>query len=200
MGGGEDCKAPSYSYRWLLWCWEINNSKENTIFLPSFSIIPTGVVRAIYYGMSNEKDKVCSCHTYDLYKYSVSDKQLFENFVKQAQALFRPIIEISRFARTEKQNFVIEGNHILPELRLLIREVNCFDLYLRVNSDTQLINNMQSTTHKRILSEKQVKTAVKLNRFLAERLSGLPGVFSIGEDDRILEYVGNKIEDLLRES
>jgi len=173
-------------------------AKRLQYFLPSMSIIPTGVIRAVYHPILEKKGKIFTCHTYDLYKYSSSDNNLFDNYFKQAKALFEPIVNISHFSKTERQNFIIEGNHIFPELKLLIKRVNCLDFYLKINDEKKLIDNMQSANHKRSLSMKQIKTALKLNKFLTEKLSGQTNVFMFDDEVRILEYVANSLEKLIK--
>lgn len=168
--------------------------------LPNFNIIPTGVIRAVYYETLKKRGKIFSCHTYDLYKYSRSEKELFQNYINQARALFKPIVNLSNFSASEKQNFIVEGNHVLPELRQLIKKVYCFDFYLKEENSVRLIANMQSVTHRRNLNKKQCETAVKLNKFLIEKLTHTDNtkVFNVGEDYKILKYVANQLKEIIK--
>jgi 2-phosphoglycerate kinase len=177
-------------------------ARELQGFLHSMAIIPTGIIRAVYYSLLEEKGEIFTCHTYDLYKYSNSDKDLFNNYFSQAKALFTPIVNILRFSKTERQNFIIEGNHIFPELKTLIeiKGVDCLDFYLILDDEKRLINNMQSITHRRFLNKKQIKTALKLNKFLTEKLSCQRNTFLFDDKTKILEYVADGLEKLMQTS
>lgn len=164
------------------------------------TIVPTGIVRATCSPFLNNSGEIYNSHTYDLYKYSPNDQELFSNYKKQSRALYEPIKELCNFAKTEMQNIIVDGNHIFPELLNFIETNWKIDIYMKTGDGNQLIKNMTSITHPRTMNEEEIKTAKKLHNLTVKEISIKKQMFEYNRDDLAVAYIEKELDALLKKN
>lgn len=151
------------------------------------SILPTGIIRSVlrkYIPQKHNPDLYN--HTYDLYDENlVKDEFLFrENIIKRYNNQIEPIAssinEIIQFASTEKQLWIIEGNHVFPEYIENNNEVFLFEYYLKVTDEKIHKKMMCGPSHNRSLNEIQFKTARIIQDYTLQKI--------IENDKLVFEY------------
>lgn len=161
------------------------------------TVIPTGIIRAVCKHPPGIKKKIYGCHTYDLYRHSKNDKELAKNYLEQTRILYSSIINLGNFAKSEMQNFIIEGNHIFPELKKTITQAYCVDVYLKATNSTRLIKNMTSITHPRAMDDNQMKTAIKLNGFVIKEIEKTDPTFEYNQQKQALRHIEKQLSSLI---
>src|SRR3989344_2549550 len=119
---------------------------------PFASILPTGILRAVLRNfISREQNPFLYVHTYDLSALNTEgeDMSLYDKYKVQAKPVAISVNKIVEFAATEKQQCIIEGNHILPEFLPLEFSVILVEIYLKVSDIEMHRLTIAGPTHNR---------------------------------------------------
>lgn len=172
-------------------------AKKITEIIPGMNIIPTGFVRAACKPyVSNE---YIGSHTWDLAEIASKINIPLENiFLAQGRILYPSIVSMVKFLETEKQNAIIEGNHIFPDLVEELEQYKPISIFKKCSEKETLWKNMSSETHPRNLNEKQKGTAALLNKFYIKHVEakGIK-VFEFNDDDSALDYFQEELKKRL---
>lgn len=176
--------------------------------LDFMNIIPTGVIRSIYQSIySINEAPYLHGHTYKLFDLEMYSKLSFEkavidSYTDQVNIVEPGIEKLIEFAHSEGQQYIIEGNHIMPSLAMkYINKSNVISLFFKTSNNSTLTLNMTGTTHKRILSEKEILAAIKLQEHTTDEVNknNLP-IFEFDQTSKALEFLNNKIGEILLET
>lgn len=163
------------------------------------TLVPTGIVRATCKPFLTSLGETYGCHTYDLYKYSQNDSELFLNYKKQAKVLYEPIKELCVFANSEMQNIIVDGNHVFPELLSFIDTRWKIDVYMKTSDEKQLIENMTDITHPRVMTDREMETAKKLHNLTVEEISKSNQMYEYNQPELAIDYIEKQLGILLKD-
>ena len=145
-------------------------------YINYLNIIPTGILRALI------KDYICAqdnrafyYHTYDLFKLipknfrGKEEREVTQLFLRQVRPIARGVSNLINFAASEKQHYLVEGNHIFPGLLVNNELVIQIEFYLKVSAPHQHRLMLGGPTHNRDLDERQFQTGRILHDFIVNQ-------------------------------
>jgi len=134
-------------------------------YLNYLNIIPTGILRALVKDYISAQDNpALYYHTYDLHQLipqkfkGKADREITRLFFKQVKPLSRGLTNLLNFAASEKQHYLIEGNHIFPGFWEKNEQVIQIEFYLKVSEPEQHRLMLGGPTHNRDLNDEQFQT------------------------------------------
>ena len=137
------------------------------------NIIPTGILRALVKDYISAQDNpALYYHTYDLHQLipqkfrGKADREIRRLFLNQVKPLTRGLTNLMNFAASEKQHYLIEGNHIFPGFWEKNEQVIQIEFYLKVSEPHQHRLMLGGPTHNRDLNEEQFQTGRILHDFI----------------------------------
>jgi len=170
--------------------------KKITKLIDHSTSLPTGIIRSsIGEYLTNQNIELISSHTYQLYKVGEyldpkdeeNRKKIVKRFLKQLQPITKAINSVIDFAASEKQHFVIDGNHVFPGLIRDNPEVNIIEFYNKVTDTDQHLKMLCGSTHSRSLTEDDFITARILHDFTIQEC----------ERNNKVVYEYNKAEEMV---
>ena len=145
-------------------------------YLNYLNIIPTGILRTLVKDyISAQDNRALYYHTYDLFKLIPKkfrgkvDTEVTRLFLKQVRPLARGVSNLINFAASEKQHYLIEGNHIFPGLLVNNELVIQIEFYLKVSAPDQHRLMLGGPTHNRVLNDRQFQTGRILHDFIVNQ-------------------------------
>jgi|AntAceMinimDraft_13_1070369.scaffolds.fasta_scaffold17287_3 2-phosphoglycerate kinase len=149
--------------------------KEIAGLLGNVNVLPTGIIRSVLRGyLPQEKHPYLYSHTYDFHRLIIADQSndtVIELYKKQIKPIAKSINEIINFASTEKQHWIIDGNHIFPETIKKTTRVILFEIYLKVTDPNTHRELLGGPTHNRKIDDGQFSTARKLHDYTVEKVA-----------------------------
>ena len=134
-------------------------------YLNYLNLIPTGILRALVKDYISAQDNpALYYHTYDLHKLipqkfsGKADREVTRLFLNQVKPLARGLTNLINFAASEKQLYLIEGNHIFPGFLPKNEQVIQIEFYLKVSEPHQHRLMLGGPTHNRVLDDEQFQT------------------------------------------
>lgn len=176
-----------------------------TEHLHHVNIISTGIIRSIIQTMNTQSHvPEIYRHSYQLGKLSVHPsipeiQKAIRGFEKQRLVIDKTIRKILKFSKTEGQQFIIDGNHVMARtIAELKKTPNIIGLFFKTSNVNQYRVNVTGPTHQRQLTEKQFKIALALhNHLVAEAIKyGIP-LFEYKEQNEALKYVASQVEIII---
>lgn len=144
-------------------------AKKLTQYLQYINIIPTGVIRAISKTYTNKiTNPELFYHTFDLHKITKNRDLIINLFLDQCAVVNKGVTELIEFVETEKQHYIIEGNHIIPKNKYTSIEAIIIEVYLQVEDPSLHIEMLVGPTHQRNINSKQYETGRVLHDYIAE--------------------------------
>ncbi|MFT6911260.1 MAG: 2-phosphoglycerate kinase [Candidatus Paceibacteria bacterium] len=136
-------------------------------FFNCINTLPTGIIRTVHKSIAQGKlDHSLYDHTYNLHKYTKGrSTDVQKMYQKQIAPIAQSINEIVTFACSEKQHWIIEGNHVFPGYMNDVDDVFLFEIYMKVGNVDIHRNLMSGPTHNRKISDIQFLTARNLHDF-----------------------------------
>lgn len=168
--------------------------------------VSSGVIRSIMQAyLSSEDNPFLFGHTYQLDKVRpdlslTAEENAIRGFQEQAKIVGRAIANLIRFSESEGQQYIIDGNHILPTFTVQqAANGNIISLFFHV-SDFQKYRKMVSgPTHWRDLTLEQMSITKCIHDFIVEQAEiHQQPIFDYDQHDEALNYVARKLEGLLR--
>ena len=134
-------------------------------YLNYLNLIPTGILRALVKDYISAQDNpALYYHTYDLHKLippkfsGKADREVTRLFLNQVKPLALGLTNLINFAASEKQLYLIEGNHIFPGFLPQNEQVIQIEFYLKVSEPHQHRLMLGGPTHNRVLDDEQFQT------------------------------------------
>ena len=173
--------------------------------LPYASLLTTAIIRAILQSLTSEKQTPeLFKHTYDLIqledpRLSITKKAI-QGYRKQAQAVDRGLRKLVTFFESEGQLSIIEGNHILPyTTKELCARSNIISLFFESPDIKIYRETVSGPTHRRKMTSQQFKiTKIHHDYIIKEALRCKQTIFKFGDTQSALEYVENKLAQLVK--
>lgn len=165
---------------------------------PHTNVIQTGVLRTTIRGYESGKNPFLLKHTYDLDTVEADDTyptDLIGRFLKQVEPIAKAINEMVKFASTEKQHWMLDGNHILANYVEFIDGVVPIEVYLKVSDPEQHYKMMCGPTHSRTMDERQRNNGRKIHDYMVE--SAISRGKQVYEFDQAYELTLKYINNLL---
>ena len=128
--------------------------------IPYCNIVPTGVLRSVAQAYSNSaKNPELYYHTFELHNISNERKDIEVNYLRQCYLVDKGVQKLIDFAMSEKQFYIIEGNHILPDISYQRSEAVVIELYL--SNDNKVLHKkmLQGPTHQRVIDNQKFATS-----------------------------------------
>jgi len=100
-----------------------------------------------------------------------SRNQVAELYEKQVAPISSSINQIIDFSSTEKQHWIIDGNHVLPKYIKWDDRVILFEFYLQVTDASTHRKLLGGPTHNRTLDNEQFHTARKLHDYTVAKVT-----------------------------
>jgi 2-phosphoglycerate kinase len=129
-------------------------------YLRYMNVLPTGVIRSIL-KVTDQRNPYLNYHTYDFHKLTPTlDPVIIEEAYKtQYTPVAGAIQKIIEFAASEKQHYIIDGNHVFPSNDYTVSdECILIEFYLKVSDENTHRNMIGGPTHNRELNEVQFRT------------------------------------------
>lgn len=170
------------------------------------NVVSTGVIRSIMQAyLPSEDNPFLFGHTYQLDKVRpdhslTAEENAIRGFQEQAKIVDRAIANLIRFSESEGQQYIIDGNHILPTFTVQQAvSRNIISLFFQV-SDFQRHREMVSgPTHWRNLTSQQLSITKCIHDFIVEQAEiHQQPIFDYDQHDEALNYVASKLKGLLR--
>ena len=167
--------------------------------------IPTGIIRAIEQANTTSVDQpILFAHSYDLHNViyrpdlTIEDRAIIA-FQEQAKHIEKAVVNILRFSETEGQQFIIEGNHILPAFTAQqINKKNVISLFFKTTDLEQYTKMISGPTHKRNFTSEQLYLIRHIHDFIVNEAGRLnQTMFEFNQTDNALAHIAKKLEELL---
>jgi 2-phosphoglycerate kinase len=154
--------------------------KEIASFFTNINVLPTGIIRSVLRGYVTEEDNpYLYSHTYDLHTFldDLSDNDTVSKlYEQQIGPVSKSINKIIDFASTEKQHWILEGNHIFPRFIKPSNAVILFEIYLQVTDSSMHRKMISSSTHNRKFTDIQFNTARTLHDYTVQKVKRHEGL------------------------
>ena len=168
------------------------------------NLLPTGIIRSVEQKFIDQYANPSMFeHTYNLHKLCCdegSEDEIWSKFLDQAEPINTTINIILQFISSEKQHFILDGNHILPDRIKDRSDIIYLEVYNQVtDSETHRIM-LGGASHNRTLDEKQFKTARLLHTKIVEEARQKKAcIFEFSESPfEVLQLLENKLEYYLK--
>lgn len=167
------------------------------------NLLPTGIIRSVEQKFTNRTHTPSMFeHTYNLYKLCSdenSEQEIWTKFLEQAEPISATINIVLKFISTEKQHFILDGNHILPNRIKDRNDLIYLEVYNQVSEPEAHRIMLGGASHNRTLNQKQFETARILHSKIIEEVRQKNGyLFEFSESPfEVLQLLENKIEDYL---
>jgi 2-phosphoglycerate kinase len=174
--------------------------------IKNINIISTGVIRAIYQSLlTREKFPELFYHSYNLYKL-IKDHRIKKEraslvlFQKQIKIVQSGLNKIIAFAFSEKQHYIIEGNHITPQFTASIKnKFPIIGLFFKVTDESFYRRMVSSPTHLRILDDNTyLITRYIHNFFVKDAKKWQEPIFEYNQIRNAINYVEEKLKTMMR--
>ena len=165
---------------------QVSENIDNT------TVLSTGILRAIYQSiMPVDKYPEVFRHTYDFY----NKNEAFSYFTKQTSIVQKGIERIIAFAYSEKQHYIIEGNHVTPDFCVKMTEkYPVINVFFKVNNKEKYKKTITGSTHFRNLSDAQLNIVYFFHDyFVSEVGKHKLSIFNYDQTNEALKYVGEKL-------
>jgi 2-phosphoglycerate kinase len=166
-------------------------------------VAPTGNIRAILRMFISESDNPALYKpTYDLDSLptdSPSEKPEIANFILQVKPIADCISQIAKFIAVERQNHIIDGNHVLPWMIQIPEGVISIVIMSQVSNEATHRKMIGGPSHNRTLTEEQFQTGRRIQEFIVQqaRQHGID-VFEYYElVDRSLEKINAVLKEVI---
>ncbi len=176
-------------------------SRLLTKHLFHINVIPTGIIRSIIQSMDVQSQiPEIHRHTYQLVKIfghlSISETQkVIKAFERQRLVIDNIIRKILEFSKTEGQQYIIDGNHVMAKtISQLKKTQHIIGVFFKTSSVDQYRLNVAGPTHQRQLTKKQFEMVLAIHDYLvAEAIRYDIPVFEYKEQNEALEYVASQV-------
>lgn len=167
--------------------------------------LPTGIIRAIQKANTTpDVDPYLFLHSYSLGTINPDPDRTYEEntlsgFIKQVEVVEKALLNIIRFSDSEGQQYIMEGNHIMPAFTTKQDSTNnIISLFFQV-TDHELYSQMVSgPTHKRILTPAQLSATRYIHDYIARQAEEhKQPLFECHQRDEALKLVAERLEVLL---
>lgn len=173
--------------------------------LGNITILQTGVIRAIYQTIYAQEEvpelfeqsySLPLLQKYQSFPIEVASRTAFK---EQLRIVEEGIKKVIRFAEIDGQQFIIEGNHVSADLaHALQSKTNVISFFLKVSDEQQHRTTMNSTTHRREITDVQMKVARILQDQILEDVNKLSlPVFEYNEIELIIGLLNQRLHYLL---
>lgn len=138
------------------------------------NVLPTGVVRAAIRDYITEADNpYLYTHTYKLDKLGDQSlpikERVINNFEAQCAPITKAINKVVEFAQTEKQHYIIDGNHVLAGEMVSSDSAFVIEMYLTVSKPKLHKVMIGGPTHNRSLTKSQFANARLITDYINEK-------------------------------
>lgn len=167
--------------------------------------VPTGVIRSIQQANSTKEDNpILFNHSFDLYKL-ISDRALSNKeraiigFQHQSEMIQGAISNIIHFSKSEGQQYIIEGNHILPSFIFEnINKKNIIYLFFKTTDIAAYKRLVSGPTHRRSLTNDQFNITRDIHDYIVDEAQRfhLP-LFEYDQQEKALKYVSEKLQEII---
>ncbi len=169
--------------------------------LQHVNVLPTGIVRSVLQSLDLQTvAPELYGHSYELGKH-VDEPSLSEiqkavvAFERQLLLVDKAIRNILAFSKTEGQQYILDGNHVMPSTVAELQQTsNLIGLFFKTTSIDQYRKNVSGPTHQRQLTESQFEIVRALHDYIVEEAQkhNLP-VFEYTEQEEALVYVSSQV-------
>jgi 2-phosphoglycerate kinase len=135
------------------------------------NILPTGIVRSFEKKFTSaQQNPSLFMHTFDLHLISKdeSDDSIINLFLDQAKPICETINHSIQFISSEKQHYIIDGNHILPKYIHQNEDVILIEFYMKVSNPKVHKSMLEGPTHNRNIGEKQFRTSRIIHDYIVK--------------------------------
>lgn len=138
----------------------------------TINTLPTGIIRStLQHSLKPSQNPYIYEHTYNLHKLGTHTdlkQRIVSNFNHQVMAVADAINYIIKFVATEKQNYIIEGNHIIAGNNIKLDEVIVIDFYTKVSDPKIHFEFLGGPTHNREVNEEQFNTGRIIQDYIVQ--------------------------------
>lgn len=156
--------------------------------IDNITVLPTGIIRAIYQSIvSVDKYPEVFRHTYDFYNKT----EALSSFIKQVSIVQKGIERIVSFAYSEKQHYIIEGNHITPAFCIeLAKKYPVISIFFKVNDKQKYTQTIIGPTHFREFNQTQLDIIYFLHDYFVNETEKfkLP-LFNFDQTTEAIKYI-----------
>lgn len=175
-------------------------AKELTRYLQYINIVPTGVIRAISKTYTNKiTNPELFYHTFDLHKITKKKDLIIDLYLEQCAIVNKGIAELIKFVETEKQHYIIEGNHVIPKNKYISIEAIIIELYLQVKDPSLHVKMLAGPTHQRNINSEQYETGRILHDYIVKSATAESKYIFNFEDSlsETLSFIDKELEKYL---
>ena len=179
-----------------------------TEHLRHINVLPTGIIRSVLQSL-NLQDRAP-----ELYGYSYQLGQLVDEpslsesekavigFERQLAVVDRAVRKILEFSRTEGQQYILDGNHVVARTIVDLQDkFNLVGVFFQTSNVEQYRKNISGPTHQRQLTPEEFEIVRTVHgHIISEAVKyGFP-VFEYNEQDKALQYVASQVAIIIERS
>lgn len=173
--------------------------------LKNVNLLPTGIIRAIQQANTTpQEEPYLFAHSYQLDQVNpdpdlTTEENALNGFKEQARIVEKAIVNILQFSESEGQQYIIDGNHVLPAFaNKQIDKGNIITLFFHVPDLSQYLQMVSGPTHRRELTQEQLIISRYIHDFIVSQAEDhAQPLFAYNQSQRALKHIAQKLEALI---